>query len=133
MDKKLKAAIEKGKLEKQVEIDKERKLQRAEVDEHHQMIKSYLPQARKWVNEILFAKIAQAEKEMKSYSTRVISLRDYEDGIPAQAICEAAGKIKGLHPGKQSYCIYENAEVVGVECSYEIRWDADSEDTNNEG
>lgn len=133
MDKRLKASIEKGKAEKEAEFRKEQKLQQTEADQHRKMIKSHLPKANKWIDEVLFAKIAQAEKEMKSYSTRVISLRDYEDGIPAQAIYEAAQKIKGLRPCIQSHTIYENCEAVGSDWSYEIRWDAEPEDTNNKG
>lgn len=133
MDKKLKEAIVKGKSEKEAKVHDEEKIRQNKTERHHEMIKSYLPKARKWINEVLFAKIAQAEKEMQSYSTRVISLRDNEDGIPAQAICEAARKIKGLHPGTRNYSVYENAECVGVEISYQIEWDANSEDTNNKG
>src|SRR5512135_3862259 len=97
MDKNLKEAIDKGRAAKEKKEREERKVAEAARDEHQKRIKSYLPKARKWIQDVLYKKIAEEEASGRTYRSIYLG-SGFVDGIPAEAIYEAAKKIKGLKP-----------------------------------
>lgn len=133
MDKSLKEAIDKGRAAKEKKEREERKVAEAARAEHEKRIKSYLPKARKWIQDVLFKKIADEEASNSTYRSIYLG-SDNVDGIPAEAIYEAAKKIKGLKPTYERPLIYENAECVGVsEPIYRIGWEStDPNDNRND-
>lgn len=133
MDKKLKKAIDKGRSAKEKKDSENRKAADVARTEHQKLIDSQLPKARKWINDVLFAKIATEEAAGHTY--RNIHLGSTSvDGISAEAIYEAAKKIKGLKPTYECPAIYENAEFQGTgDPEYRIGWEsADPNDNRND-
>ncbi len=133
MDKKLKEAIDKGKSNKEKKARKERKVVDKQRAKHKKYIDSYLPKARKWIQDVLFVEIAKEEAAGCTYRSIYLG-SNYKDGIPAEAIYEAAQKIKGLKATYSCGSIYENAECVGVgEKEYSIGWEStDPNDNRND-
>lgn len=135
MDKALKDAIDQGRAAKEKKEREERKALDAARVEHQKYIKGQLSKARKWINDVLFAKIAEAEASASYQVHRSIYLGSGNiDGIPAEAIYEAAKKIKGLKPTYECPLIYENAECQGIgEPIYRIGWEStDPNDNRND-
>jgi hypothetical protein len=134
MDENLKKAIEKGRAKKAAKLRESRAASDAKTSEHQKYINKYLPEARKWIKNKLFKQIAQAEADFQNYSSRNIPLSDSEDGIPAEAIFQAAKKVKGLKPRVEYPSIYENAEFVGTgDAQYSIEWESlDPNDHRND-
>jgi hypothetical protein len=133
MDKDLKKAIEKGRLAKGAKERAEAKAAQVERTARQKFIDSKIPAARKWVKEVLFARIA--EEETKSLPYRDIYLGSgYVDSIPIEAIYEAAKKVKGLQPVTERSPIYESGECVGIgETEYRIKWESlDPNDSRND-
>lgn len=131
MDKLLKNAIENGQTIKSQEEKKVAQEREDARNAHLKLVESELPKARKWIKEILFAKIA--EEEAKSYIYRSIYLGDYTytDGVLTEAIYEAAKEIEGLKPRYDRPAIYEHAEFQGVgDPVYRIEWES-SDSSNN--
>jgi hypothetical protein len=133
MDKDLKEAIEKGRLAKEAKERAEAKAAQIERTERQKFIDSKMPAARKWVKEVLFARIAEEETKRQPYRNIYLG-SDYVDGIPAEAIFEAAKKVKGLKPMTEHSPIYESGECVGIgETEYRILWESlDPNDNRND-
>lgn len=134
MNKNLKEAIAKGKAEKAAK-DKTRNEENQKIyNEYEKMIQRHLPAARKWIKEVLFKKIAEEEAKATNYIYRSVYLGSgTKDGIPVQAIYEAAKKVKGLKPTYNCPPIYENAEFQGCgEAQYSIGWESIEDDENTE-
>lgn len=135
MDKTLKDAIDKGRSAKEKKEREERKVIEAAQAEHRKYIESQLPKARKWIKDVLYTKIAEAEAQTSNYIHRSIYLGSTTfDGISAEAIYEAAKKIKGLKPTYNCPPIYENAEYQGSgDPIYSIGWEStDPNDNRND-
>lgn len=133
MDKELKEAIDKGRSAKEKKARAEAKVQAAERSEHQKYIDRELPKARKWIKEVLFAKIAEEEASGHTYRNIYLG-SDIIDGISCEAIYQAAKKIKGLKPTYSRGAIYENAEFQGTgELEYSIGWEStDPNDNRND-
>ena len=133
MDKDLKAAIEKGRLAKEAKERAEAKVATVQRTERQKFIDSKMPAARKWVKEVLLAKIAEEETKSRPYRNIYLG-SDYVDGIPAEAIYQAAKKVKGLEPVTERSPIYESGECVGIgETEYRIKWESlDPNDNRND-
>ena len=133
MDKNLKEAIDKGRAAKEKKEREERKVADTARAEHEKRIKSYLPKARKWIQDVLFKKIAEEESSGHTYRSIYLG-SGFVDGIPAEAIYEAAKKVKGLKPTYECPPIYENAEFQGVgEPIYRVGWEStDPNDNRND-
>lgn len=135
MDKKLKEAIDKGRSAKEKKVSTERAILEEKQAQHKKYINSHLPAAKKWINDVLFARIAQKEAENINYISRSIYLGSgTQDGIPVESIYEAAKKVKGLLPTYECPAIYESGECVGVsEPIYSIKWESiDPNDNRND-
>jgi hypothetical protein len=133
MDKKLKEAIDKGRAAKERKERAERKAREDARTEHQKYIASFLPQARKWIKDVLYAEIAKEEASGSTYRSIYLG-SGKRNGIPAEAIYEAAKKIKGLKPTYECPPIYEHAEFQGVgDPIYSIKWDStDPNDNRND-
>lgn len=133
MDKNLKDAIDKGRAAKEKREREERKIAEATRSEHQKRIDAQLPKARKWIKDVLFAKIAEEEAAGRTYRSFYLGSTTF-DGISAEAIYEAAKKIKGLKPTYNCPPIYENAEFQGTgEPIYSIGWEStDPNDNRND-
>lgn len=133
MDKKLKEAIDKGRAVKEKKEKEEAKKAASERSAREKYINSYLPQARKWIEEVLFVKIAKEESLGSNYRSIYLG-SDQKDGIPVEAIFEAAKKVKGLKPTYTCPAIYESAEFQGCgEPQYSIGWEStDPNDNRND-
>jgi hypothetical protein len=80
------------------------------------------------------ARVRVIREELENrHKTGMTKLAD-ADGIPAEAIFQAAKKIKGLKPRVEYPSIYENAEFVGTgDAQYSIEWESlDPNDHRND-
>ncbi len=122
IDKRLQEALNKAVTKKAAKDRKLRDANQAARDEHQAYIKKWMPKARAWIEEKLFAQITEAEAEGRHY---ILLGTRYESGIPSEAIYEAAKKVKGIRAIMKTYPIYENAEYqCESEPSYSIEWDS---------
>lgn len=129
MNTKLKEAISKGRAIKENKKREEKAKTEAERSQHQKYIDSMLPKARKWIQNVLYDKIAKIEASNAAYKSVYLGSNDV-DGIPAEAIYEAAKKIKGLCPEYKCYPSYEKDidwPVYG-DPIYEIKWNSTDED-----
>ncbi len=133
MDKKLKDAIDKGRATKEKKDREARKVAEAARSEHQKYIDKHMPAARKWIQDVLLEKIAEEEATGHTYRSIYLGSGNV-DGIPAEAIYEAAKKIKGLKPTYNCPPIYENAEFQGTgDPIYSIGWEStDPNDNRND-
>jgi hypothetical protein len=132
MDQKLKNAIDKGRAAKEKKDREDRKAADAVRTAHEKAIKAQLGNARRWIDEVLMAKIAEAEASGTHYRNYYLGSGNV-DGISAEAIYEAAKKVKGLHPTYNCPPIYENAEFQGTgEPVYSISWDSTDPNDNRD-
>lgn len=132
MDQKLKNAIDKGRAAKEKKDREERKAADAIREAHEKAIKAQMGKARRWIDEVLMAKIVEAEASGTRYRSYYLGSTTV-DGISAEAIYEAAKKVKGLHPTYTCPPIYENAEFQGTgEAVYSISWDSTDPNDNRD-
>lgn len=128
MNTKLKEAISKGRTIKENKKREEKAKIEAARSEHQKYIDSMLPKARKWIQTVLYDKIAEIEASNAAYKSVYLGSNDV-DGIPAEAIYEAAKKIKGLCPEAKCYPSYTgdiDYPVYG-DPVYEIKWSSADE------
>ncbi len=92
MDPRLKKALDNSKKEQEKKEREERRKKEKEIADHKKYIKSKMAEAKKWIDANLFSLIEAADKT--PYSKRVYLRDSY--GLPAEALYEAAKKIKGL-------------------------------------
>jgi len=122
IDKRLQDALNKAVTQKAAKDKKARDANEEARLEHERYIKKWLPKARKWISEKLFPRITEEEASGRHY---ILLGSQYENGIPSEAIYEAAKKVKGLKSVMKTSPIYENAEYVGQsEPSYWIEWES---------
>lgn len=130
MDKNLKAAITKGKAEKTRKQNAEKKAAEDARSEHEKFIASQMKYARDWIKSKLYEKIAKEEASGSTYRSIYLGSGNV-DGIPAEAIYEAAKKVKGLKPTYRCGAIYQDAEFQGVgEPEYSIGWESPDQEDN---
>lgn len=133
MDKKLKEAIDKGRAVKEKKDREKQKVAEVARTAHQKLVDLQLPSARKWIQDVLFPEITKQEALGPCYRSIYLG-SDYKDGILAEAIYEAAKKIKGLKPTYNCPPVYEHAEFQGPGVPiYSIGWEStDPNDNRND-
>lgn len=122
MDDRLKMALDKAKaMKEEVEARKQAALKVAN-DEHKAWLARYMPAARKWINEKLYDLIAHEEATCPYSDKKVWLGSGHKDGVPVEAIYEAAKEVEGLIPSYHRGAIYQDAEYQ----NYTIRWKSET-------
>ncbi len=88
---------------------------------HKEYIKSQIPEAKKWIKDVLMKKIT--EETAKGCSRISLGDRHGHPGISAEAIYEAAKMIDGLKPGTVDHNEYDSDGYLrSWATAYYVEW-----------